>query len=122
MSKTLTKILKSKEKFIINKEEIALEAYNVALTCYGVAGVVRSDALSKNSFEPLDESNVLSGVIVKKNAKNTFSIDIYIILASHVKITETLFETQKVIRYALNKKIDHRCNQVNVFVMAIATK
>ncbi len=109
---TMTKLPSSKE--------IAKATYECALSCYGITGVVKYTSLATNDFTPLDEDNFSGGIVVRKHAKDTFSVDVYVTLANQVKVSVILFEAQKVIRYSLNKKFGQRCRHVNLYAMAIA--
>ena len=100
-------------------KEIQLAAFNKALECYGVKGFVRFNANVTGNYELIGEEKVYRGVLVRKNAKGLFVVDLYVVLAVGVKITETLFECQKVVRYALNKKFSNLIAQVNVFAMDV---
>ncbi len=101
-------------------KDIAKATYELVLSCYGITGVVKYNSLVTKDFTPLSEDNLTGGIVVRKHAKDTFSVDVYVTLANQVKVSVILFEAQKVIRYSLNKKFGQRCRHVNLYAMAIA--
>ena len=100
-------------------KEIIDKTYETALQCYGVVGVSRFDATVSGKYDPVPEEKASRGIFVRKVPNNMFDVDLYVILASEVKLTETIFECQKVVRYALNRAYNHLCRKVNVFVVSI---
>ena len=100
-------------------KEIIHTTYETALQCYGVVGISRFDAAIKDDYSPLEESKASRGIFVRKIANGQFDVDLYVILSCEVKLTETSFECQKVVRYALNREYNHSCRKVNLFVVSI---
>ena len=100
-------------------KEIIHTTYETALQCYGVVGISRFDATITNNYAPLEENKASRGIFVRKVANGQFDVDLYVILSSEVKLTETSFECQKVVRYALNREYNHACRKVNLFVVSI---
>ena len=101
-------------------KQISKFAYETALSCYGIAGVVRFDCVIKNDYTPLDEDHISLGVFVRKKLNDTFSVDLFVLIANHVKLTEAIFECQKVVRYALNKKFGQRVRHIHIYAMGLA--
>ena len=102
-----------------SSREIATEIYEIATSCYGIKGFTRFDAQLTGKYEPITIEDVKKGIIVRKYGNGYFSVDLYVLLADEVKLTETLSECQKVVRYKLNKKYNHQCRHVNVFAMSV---
>lgn len=100
-------------------KDIIDTTYQTALQCYGVIGVSRFDATVSGKYDPVPEEKASRGIFVRRVPNNMFDVDLYVILSSEVKLTETIFECQKVVRYALNRKYDRACRKVNVFVVSI---
>ena len=114
-NKTETKVIKTP-----HTKEIIDTTYETALQCYGVVGISRFDADVTHRYDPVEKEKASRGIFVRKNAKTgTFDVDLYLVLAGEVKLTETIFECQKVVRYALNRKYNRACRKVNVYVVSI---
>lgn len=93
---------------------IANVAADAVLASYGVVGL--SAAGSK---EMLDKEQYTKAVTAKK-AKNGFVIEIFVILAYGVKITEIVAEIQKQVKFVLEKTFGIRFTAINVYVQGIA--
>ena len=119
-TKENTKTIETKK---VNKvpsmKEIINTTYQTALQCYGVVGVSRFDATVSGKYDPVPEEKASRGIFVRKVPNDMFDVDLYVVLSSEVKLTETIFECQKVVRYALNRAYNHTCRKVNVFVVSI---
>ncbi len=98
----------------ITNKEILNEIETIALTCYGVNGLAHW-----NLFEnkPLKKSS--DAIFVSKIGKK-YRIKLYVNVISGVKISEILSETQKRIKYEIEKRFDIQVESVNVFVQNIA--
>ena len=114
-----TKTTTKKVNKIPSMKEIINTTYQTALQCYGVVGVSRFDATVSGKYDPVPEEKASRGIFVRKVAQGMFDVDLYVVLSSEVKLTETIFECQKVVRYALNRAYNHKCRKVNVFVVSI---
>lgn len=113
------KELIKKENKNLNLKEIMNTAYETALQCYGVVGISRFDATVSGKYDPVPIEKASRGVFVRKVASGLFDVDLFLILSSEVKLTEAIFECQKVVRYALNRKYTRACRKVNVYVVSI---
>ena len=60
-------------------------------------------------------------IIVKMHSKGTFSVEVHVIMATGVKITESLFECQKIIKYRLDKKFPKLCRSVDIYADSISS-
>ena len=60
-------------------------------------------------------------VFLWRHVDGSYSIDVYLILASDIKITEILRSTQKTIKYSIEKKFGISVRQLNVFAESIAS-
>lgn len=103
----------------IHSSDIMKVAYEKSLECYGIVGFVRHDAELKNNYEPLKEEELRSGIIVNKLPNGMFDVTLYVLLSINVKLTETIFECQKVVRYHLNKQFNNRCRKINVYALGV---
>lgn len=101
----------------VSTQAIALLVGNAAIECYGVVGLCASP--SKNTSDAvLSHEQYSEGVICNKN-KQGYEIDIYIYVASDVKITEVSREVQKKVAYVVKQTFDIVVNKVNVFVQGM---
>ena len=112
------KQVEKNEKLPSNKEIVSV-IYKKTFECYGVLGITRFDSQTRNDYPLLDEKKASLGIIVTKTSTKTFNVDIYLVLANGVKLSETIFEYQKVMRYFLNKKFNNGCSRINVFAMSV---
>lgn len=103
----------------ISLDAIASVAANATMQCYGVVGM----ASKKNFIDEIDEflkkENFSKGVVAKKTKTNTFEIDLYIIVAYGVRITEVVAEVQKKVKYDLEQKFNIKFKAINVYVQGI---
>ena len=112
------KTVKKPTKSLTNNEIVEL-IYETATGCYGIVGICDKDIGNKKAT-PLDASKAKKGILCLRHTTNEeFSVSVYVILASDVKISETIRETQKALRYALNKKTGNKCRKVDIYAMAI---
>ena len=108
---------KKTTKKTIHTNDIIQAAYEFALDCYGVVGVANKGL--NNKITIANKDNAKKGIVVRKISDTNFSIDIALVLSSNVKISESIRETQKTVRYLLNKKFNNTCKTVNVYALAV---
>ncbi len=106
--------VKTKTKFgsiNISNDAIASVAADAVLQCYGVVGVAKKNSIIA---EILKKDNLSKGVIVSQDKKG-IEIDLYLVIAFNVKITEVLNEVQKRVKYVLEKTFEIKVKKVNIF-------
>ena len=103
----------------IDTSEIIEVVMKAALSCYGVQGIANKGSLMRPDITKKGKNE--KAVFVKNKLRN-FDIDVYLILSTDVKITETLAEAQKIIKYQLNKAFPKVCNKINVFCENVSSK
>ncbi len=59
---------------------------------------------------------------IKMRSDGTFNVEIHVVMATGVKITESLFECQKIIKYRLDKKLPKLCKSVDIYADSISSK
>lgn len=101
----------------ISTEAVAMVAGETAMNCYGVVALSPSNTLRESITELLKE-DYAKGVYCRKK-KDGYEIDIYLILAYGVKVTEVMGEVQKQVAFALEKTFKMPFRRVNVFVQDI---
>lgn len=102
----------------VSLNAIAAIAGNAATECYGVLGLASKNPIKDELTELLGSENFVKGVNVKETRLG-IEIDIHIIVAYGIKITEIVSEVQKKVRYVLKKALDLNFSAVNVFVQSM---
>lgn len=103
----------------LSQNEIVELIYETVTGCYGIVGICDKD-IGDKKLSPLVLSKAKKGIVyLRHNVNDEFSVSIYVILASGVKISEAIRETQKSVRYVINKKTGNRCRKVDVYAMGI---
>lgn len=101
----------------ISVEAIASVAADAATSCYGVLGLASKTA---SVFEAvLGKKEYAKGVMPHK-IKDGYEVDLYIVVAYGVKITEIVTEVQKKVKYVLEKSFDIKFKAVNVYVQSVS--
>lgn len=101
----------------VSPSAIAAIVGNAATECYGVLGLASRNPFRDGLNELLRSENYIKGVSVKKT-KNGIEINIYIIVAYGLKITEIVSEVQKKVRYVLKKTLDLNFRSINIYVQS----
>ncbi|MCQ2742624.1 MAG: Asp23/Gls24 family envelope stress response protein [Bacilli bacterium] len=102
----------------LSLEAIASVAGEAATECYGVAGLSNKRTIKDNIYEILKKEDYVKGVAARP-VSNTAEVDVYVILAYGVKVTEVAAEIQKRVKYVLEKTFQMRFKAVNVFVQDV---
>jgi uncharacterized alkaline shock family protein YloU len=102
----------------ISMEAIASVAGEAASECYGVVGLVSKKSIRENINELLKKDDYIKGIYCRKK-KEQYEVDVYIIVAYGVKITEVVSEVQKKVEYVLERTFEVTFLKVNVFVQDI---
>jgi uncharacterized alkaline shock family protein YloU len=102
----------------ISLDAIADVAGNAVMNVFGVVGLATKKSLSDdiNVFLKIEKNN--EGVVVKKD-RNKYTVDLYVVLAYGVKITEVVSEVQRQVKYFLSKTFDVRFTAINVYVQGV---
>ena len=112
MEKTNKNVKKNIDDKTIRNEIVA-----IAKDCYGIFDVEEQQNISDLKIEKGNEE----AVFIRRHADSSYTIDVYLILASDIKITEILRSTQKTIKYSIEKKFGISVRQLNVFAESIAS-
>ena len=112
MEKTNKNVKKNIDDKTIRNEIVA-----IAKDCYGIFDVEEQQNISDLKIKKGNEE----AVFIRRHADSSYTIDVYLILASDIKITEILRYTQKTIKYSLEKKFEIKVRQLNVFAESIAS-
>jgi uncharacterized alkaline shock family protein YloU len=98
-----------------NKSNIDSSLYQLiedtVLNCYGVYGVAYETNEKKGNAD--------SGIVIRRFADSKLSVEVYLIVAQDVKITEVLRECQNQLKFTLNLKHPKLFKSINVFAKQI---
>ena len=101
----------------ISMEAIGAIAGTSAMECYGVLGLAPK-ASKDNVFEILKKEDIHQGIAARKG-KDGYEVDLFIVIAFGVKVTEVVAEVQKKVKYVLEKTFDIKFKSINVYVQGI---
>jgi uncharacterized alkaline shock family protein YloU len=104
----------------ISLEAISDIAASAALSCYGVVGLSPKSTIIEEMSRILKQQEFSKAILVRKR-KDGFIVDLYLIVAYGVKITEIVNEVQKKVKYDLEQKFDVKFLAVNVYVQSVKT-
>ena len=105
-------------KVTISEDAIAQLCGAVVSECYGVVGVASQPVLRDGIAQLLNKENYSKGIVVKTNDEG-ISIDVYVILAYGIRVSEVVNELQNRLYYELEKTLRQDIHQVNVFVQGV---
>ncbi len=114
MEKEVNKKEKTNIRVTLEIKEIATVVGETCNECYGVIGLTNGDSL-KAKLSVLKKENYVQGVNVFRE-KGKFSIDIHLICAYGVKLTEVVNEVSKRVAYVLKEKYGELFKTINVYV------
>ena len=95
-----------------NRDEIIKTVKEAALTSYGVSSIL-TVAHKKGREE--------DAIYVHMDKDGTFSLDIHVIIAQGVKVTEIIRSLQKSIRFYMNHLYPKACNKINIYAEWISS-
>lgn len=100
----------------ISMNAIANIAHRAASSCYGVVGLAGRTASWVDKVQVLlKDEDYVKGVYARKTRKG-YEVDVYVVCAYGVKLTEVALEVQKMVRYELEKTLGMKFSTVNVYV------
>ncbi len=103
----------------ISEEAIAQVAGEAATSCYGVMGLVPAPSLNGVLYEGVNKflknTDYVKGVYCHKT-KSGYQVDVYVVVAYGVKLTEVIGEVQKKIAYDLKNVFPIDTWEINVYV------
>lgn len=102
----------------ISNQAIASVVADAALECYGVVGLSAKNSLHEKINELLKRKDFEKGVVVS-NSHKSYVINLYLVIAFNVKITEVLHEVQKKVKYVVEKKFGVHIDSVNVYAQLL---
>lgn len=99
-----------KPKNIITPKDILVVIHDATPYCYGV-----TDIAQKVNKKGKKEDNVK----ICLHHDSTFSVEIYLVIARDIKVTETLRSTQKTLRFFFEHKFPKKCLAIDVYAETI---
>lgn len=108
-------------KVNINTKEIVDLVKTIALGSYGVAAISSKSELSANSINQTKKGKKEDAIFVRENKDQGFSVDVYLVVSTGVKITEIISEAQKAILFGLKKKYKEIVRTVNVYAENVSS-
>ena len=103
----------------ISTDVIATICGGAATECYGVVGMASQNILKDGIAEILKKENFAKGIEVHQLDDAKISIDLYIVVAYGVKISEVALEVQQKVRHVLETSLDISVDSVNVYVQDV---
>ena len=101
-------------KISLSIKDLATLVGETCSECYGVVGLTNSKSI-KEKFILLKKENYFEGVNVTKD-RDKFAIDVHLVCAYGIKVTEIVNEVSKRLNYVLTKKYGQLFSKINVFV------
>ena len=102
----------------ITSDAIAQVASNAAGQCYGVVGMAQKRSIRSEINELLKNESFSKGVFVTKR-KDSFEVDIYIVVGYGLKITEIASAVQKKVKFDLERTFNMTFAAINIYVQGI---
>lgn len=107
----------------ISKEAVASVVGETIKECYGVLGLASREGVRATINNLLGATEYIKGIYCRnkkdKDRKDSYEIDVYIVVAYGVKITEVVTGVQQRLSYELKKVFGTSFEDINVFVQDI---
>lgn len=101
------------------KESMIASVVGLAtVECFGVVGMASRHQIRDGFAQVLGSENFSKGIEIKVS-EDELSIDIYVILAAGIKISEVTTSIQKTVKYNVENTLGLRISKVNIFVQGI---
>lgn len=102
----------------VSVEAIASLAGAAATECYGVIGMASQKVVKDGFATLLKKENYSKGIVVRETEEGV-ELDLYIVIAYGMKISEVVLEVQKRVKYMLERTLDLEFKSVNIYVQAV---
>lgn len=103
----------------ISREAFAVVIGNATNECYGVVGMASKSPVKDGLAVVLGRDNFSKGVTITPIDSGKVNIEIYVVVALGVKVSEVCLEIQKKVRYVADQTFGDRINDINIFVQGI---
>lgn len=102
----------------ISEEAIAQMCGAVVCECYGVVGVASQQVVRDGWYQLLNKDNYSKGIVVRKG-NDGLEIDVYIMVAYGIRVSEVVSELQNRLTYELEKTLQQEIKAINVYVQGV---
>lgn len=103
----------------ISNQAIESVANDATLNCYGVVALTKRTR-SVNSLDQLLKRDFKEKIGASaKKINDAWTVDIYIIVAYGIKLTEIIGGVQEQVKYVLEKKFDIKFKAINVYIEGV---
>lgn len=99
----------------VSIKDIASLIGDVCSSSYGVVGLTDEHGVKNPLATILNKENYVEGILVKKY-RNKYTIDVHVVIANGVKISEVVNELSKRISYNLERKYGKIFSKINIYV------
>jgi len=103
----------------ISKEAFAVVIGNATNECYGVVGMASKSPVKDGLAVVLGRDNFAKGVTITTLDSGKVDIEIYVVVALGVKVSEVCIGIQEKVRYVAEQTFGDHINDINVFVQGI---
>jgi len=103
----------------ISKEALAVVIGNATNECYGVVGMASKSPVKDGLAVVLGRDNFAKGVNITASVDDKVDIEIYVVVALGVKVSEVCIGIQEKVRYVAAQTFGEHINDINVFVQGI---
>ncbi|MCL1989684.1 MAG: Asp23/Gls24 family envelope stress response protein [Defluviitaleaceae bacterium] len=103
----------------ISKEAFAVVIGNATNECYGIVGMASKSPVKDGLAVVLGRDNFAKGVTITPTDAGNIDIEIYVVVALGVKVSEVCLEIQKKVRYVAEQTFGNYINDIHVFVQGI---
>lgn len=102
----------------ISLDAVAALAGGTITESYGIVGMASQKTLKDGLAELLKRENYSKGVIVRQNDGGLI-LDLYIVAMQGIKLGEVIHEAQQRVKYVLEKTLEVKVEEVNVWVQGV---
>ena len=99
----------------VDVKELATLIGDVCSSSYGVLGLASTKKTSNMFDILLKKDKYIEGILIKKE-RNKYVVDVHVVVAYGVKITEVVNELGKRLSYNLNKTYGKVFGKINIYV------
>lgn len=103
----------------ISREAFAAVIGNATNECYGVVGMASKNPVKDGLATVLGRDNFSKGVTITLLDSGKIDIEIYVVVALGVKVSEVCLEIQKKVRYVAQQTFGDHITDINIFVQGI---
>ena len=88
------------------------------MECYGVVGMASQDFFRDGFTEMLKQDNYQKGIVLRVE-EGIVHLELYVIIAFDVRVSEIIYEIQKKVKYDIETSLNIEVGSVDVYVQDI---